>query len=195
MSSKLIVAGVLALDDLKTPKRSEKGIVGGAGVYSSVASSFFTNTTLIAAIGLISFAIGSYGLWWYFAPGEWIHPSSWSLIVFSAAALTAEFLRSKPLKDPIMFFGIASTLLLILAYLNLSQNELVNPEMLWDTVIIASILTALIWISGSFISSRGIPNVLFGLLFILFCFIFITYYNTPFVYKKIFGSILRSTYL
>ncbi len=51
MNSKLIVAGVLALDDLKTPKRSEKGIVGGAGVYSSVASSFFTNTTLIAAIG------------------------------------------------------------------------------------------------------------------------------------------------
>ena len=51
MRSKLIVAGVLALDDLKTPKRSEKGIVGGAGVYSSVASSFFTNTTLIAAIG------------------------------------------------------------------------------------------------------------------------------------------------
>ena len=51
MSSKLIVAGVLALDDLKTPKRSEKGIVGGAGVYSSVASSFFTNTALIAAIG------------------------------------------------------------------------------------------------------------------------------------------------
>ncbi len=51
VSSKLIVAGVLALDDLKTPKRSEKGIVGGAGVYSSVASSFFTNTALIAAIG------------------------------------------------------------------------------------------------------------------------------------------------
>ena len=48
---KLIVAGVLALDDLKTPKRSEKRIVGGAGVYSSVASSFFTNTALVAAIG------------------------------------------------------------------------------------------------------------------------------------------------
>ena len=32
VSSKLIVAGVLALDDLKTPVRSEKGIVGGAGV-------------------------------------------------------------------------------------------------------------------------------------------------------------------
>ena len=51
VGSKLIVAGVLALDDLKTPKRSEKGIVGGAGVYSSVASSLFTNTALIAAIG------------------------------------------------------------------------------------------------------------------------------------------------
>ena len=51
VSSKLIVAGVLALDDLKTPKRSEKAIVGGAGVYSSISSSFFTNTALIAAIG------------------------------------------------------------------------------------------------------------------------------------------------
>ena len=51
MSSKLIVAGVLALDDLKTPKRCEKKIVGGAGVYSSISSSFFTKTALIAAIG------------------------------------------------------------------------------------------------------------------------------------------------
>ena len=51
MSSKLIVAGVLALDDLKTPERCEKKIVGGAGVYSSISSSFFTKTTLIAAIG------------------------------------------------------------------------------------------------------------------------------------------------
>ena len=124
----------------------------------------------IKAIGLISFAIGSYGLWWYFAPGEWIHPSSWSLIVLSAVALTAEFLRSKPLKDPVMFFGIASTLLVILAYLNLSQNELVNPEMLWDTVIIAGLLTSLIWLLSWFISNQGIPNIMFGLLFILFSF-------------------------
>ena len=51
MESKLIVAGVLALDDLKTPKRNEKGIVGGAGVYSSIASNFFTDTVLVAAIG------------------------------------------------------------------------------------------------------------------------------------------------
>ena len=122
------------------------------------------------AIGLISFAIGSYGLWWYFAPGEWIHPSSWSLIVLSGVALTAEFLRSKPLKDPVMFFGIASTLLVILAYLNLSQNELVNPEMLWDTVIIAGLLTGLIWLLSWFISNQGIPNIMFGLLFALFSF-------------------------
>ena len=122
------------------------------------------------AIGLISFAISSYGLWWYFAPGEWIHPSSWSLIVLSAAALTAEFLRSKPLKDPVLFFGMASSLLVVIAYLNLSQNELVNPEMLWDTLIIASMLTIFIWLTCWFISSHGIPNVMFVLLFILFVF-------------------------
>ena len=122
------------------------------------------------AIGLISFAIGSYGIWWYFAPGEWIHPTSWVLIVLSAAALTAEFLRSKPMKDPVIFYGIASTLLVILAYLNLSQNELVNPEMLWDTVIIASLLTVLIWLSSWFISNHGIPNIMFVLLFVLFSF-------------------------
>ena len=122
------------------------------------------------AIGLTSFAIGSYGIWWYFAPGEWIHPSSWTLIVLSAVALIAEFLRSKPLRDPVMFFGIASTLLVILSYLNLSQNELVNPEMLWDTVIIASLLTGLIWVSSWFVSNHGIPNIMFLLLFILFSF-------------------------
>jgi len=122
------------------------------------------------AVGLISFAIGSYGLWWYFAPGEWIHPASWSLIVLSAAALIAEFLRSKPLKDPIMFFGIASTLLVILAYLNLSQNNLVNPEMIWDTIFLAGILTSLIWLLSWFISNHGIPNIMFVMLFILFSF-------------------------
>ena len=51
MTSQLLVAGVLALDNLKTPKRSEKGIVGGAGIYSSISSSIFTDTALVAAIG------------------------------------------------------------------------------------------------------------------------------------------------
>jgi len=92
------------------------------------------------------------------------------LIVLSAAALIAEFLRSRPLKDPIMFFGISSTLLVILAYLNLAQNELVNPEMLWDTILIAGILTVLIWFLSWFISNHGIPNVMFTILFVLFSF-------------------------
>ena len=51
MASKLLVAGVLALDNLKTPKRSEKLIVGGAGIYSSISSSIFADTALVAAIG------------------------------------------------------------------------------------------------------------------------------------------------
>tara|TARA_B110000438_G_scaffold202834_1_gene194500 strand:+ start:12747 stop:13637 length:891 start_codon:yes stop_codon:yes gene_type:complete len=46
-----LVAGVLALDDLKTPYKSEKSIVGGAGIYSSISSSIFTETALVAAIG------------------------------------------------------------------------------------------------------------------------------------------------
>ena len=48
---KLLVAGVLALDDLKTPNKSQKGIIGGAGIYSSISASLFTDTTLVAAIG------------------------------------------------------------------------------------------------------------------------------------------------
>ncbi|MEC8875013.1 MAG: PfkB family carbohydrate kinase [Candidatus Thermoplasmatota archaeon] len=48
---KLIVAGVLALDDLKTPYESGKRVAGGAGIYSSVASSIFSRTALVAAIG------------------------------------------------------------------------------------------------------------------------------------------------
>ena len=119
---------------------------------------------------MISFAIGSYGLWWYFAPGEWIHPTSWTLIVISISALIAEYLRSKPLKDPVMFFGISSSLFVLLAYLNLSQNELIYPEMFWNTIIIAFLLTNLILFSSWFVSKKGIPNILFFTLFILFSF-------------------------
>ena len=39
------------MDDLKTPNESGKGLVGGAGIYSSIASSLFTETALVAAIG------------------------------------------------------------------------------------------------------------------------------------------------
>ena len=51
MKPNILVAGVLALDNLTTPRRSEKKIIGGAGVYSSISSSIFTNTALVAAIG------------------------------------------------------------------------------------------------------------------------------------------------
>mgnify|MGYP001324792782 CR=1 FL=1 len=51
MKTKSLVAGVLALDNLKTPNRSGEKIVGGAGIYSSISSSLFTETALVAAIG------------------------------------------------------------------------------------------------------------------------------------------------
>jgi uncharacterized membrane protein len=123
--------------------------------------------SLVKGIGLISFAIGGYGFWWYFVPGDWLHPSSWSLIVFSACALTAEFFRSRPLKDPILFFGITTTLMVILASLNLAKNPVVNPEIFWNTLIIAAFLTIVVWYLAWFISHRGIPNPLFLFLTIL----------------------------
>ena len=51
MPPELVVAGVLALDNLKTPHGQGKRIVGGAGIYSSVAASIFAKTSLVAAIG------------------------------------------------------------------------------------------------------------------------------------------------
>jgi len=106
---------------------------------------------LTKGLGLVSFTIGGYGLWWYFVPGDWIHPSSWALVVFSFTALTAEFYRGTPLRDPVLFFGISSTLTLILAYLTLAQNEILNPEILWNTLIIASVLTFVVWFFSWFI--------------------------------------------
>lgn len=47
----LLIAGVLALDDLKTPHQSGTGIVGGAGVFSSLAASHFTKPVLLGPIG------------------------------------------------------------------------------------------------------------------------------------------------
>ena len=49
---KLLVGGILALDDLKTPHASGKAIVGGAGIYSSVAASFFTQPGLVGPAGI-----------------------------------------------------------------------------------------------------------------------------------------------
>ena len=49
---KLLVGGILALDDLKTPYASGEAIVGGAGIYSSVAASFFTRPGLVGPAGI-----------------------------------------------------------------------------------------------------------------------------------------------
>ena len=49
---KLLVGGILALDDLKTPYASGEAIVGGAGIYSSIAASFFTRPGLVGPAGI-----------------------------------------------------------------------------------------------------------------------------------------------
>jgi len=149
-----LIYGVMALYSLSTI---------AIGVWLSKNES----PSLTKGIGLISFAIGSYGLWWYFVPGEWIHPSSWTLIVLATSALTAEFYRSRPLKDPILFFGLTTSLVVILAFLNLAQNPIVNLEMLWDSLIMAIFLTIVVWYLAWFISDRGVPNPLFLSLTIL----------------------------
>ena len=117
--------------------------------------------------GLVAFAIGGYGLWWYFVPGEWLHPSSWSLIVLAVSALTAEFYRGQPLRDPKLFFGITTSLLVILTLLTLAQAPINNPEILWNTLLISGFLTFAIGYFAWFIANRGIPNPMFLLLAIL----------------------------
>ncbi|MAH17238.1 MAG: sugar kinase [Euryarchaeota archaeon] len=49
---KLLVGGILALDDLRTPHASGEAIVGGAGIYASVAASFFTQPGLVGPAGI-----------------------------------------------------------------------------------------------------------------------------------------------
>jgi len=117
--------------------------------------------------GLVAFAIGGYGLWWYFVPGDWLHPSSWSLIVLAVSALTAEFYRGQPLRDPKLFFGITTSLLVILTLLTLAQAPINNPEILWNTLLISGFLTFAIGYFAWFIANRGIPNPMFLLLAIL----------------------------
>ena len=117
--------------------------------------------------GLVAFAIGGYGLWWYFVPGDWLHPSSWSLIVLAVSALTAEFYRGQPLRDPKLFFGITTSLLVILTLLTLAQIPINNPEILWNTLLISGFLTFTIGYFAWFIANRGIPNPMFLLLAIL----------------------------
>jgi sugar/nucleoside kinase (ribokinase family) len=47
----VLVVGTIALDSIKTPFGEKQDILGGSGVYSSVAASFFTNIELIGPVG------------------------------------------------------------------------------------------------------------------------------------------------
>lgn len=49
--SAVLVVGTIALDSVKTPFGEKKEILGGSGVYSAVAASFFSATELIGPIG------------------------------------------------------------------------------------------------------------------------------------------------
>ena len=124
-----------------------------------------SSPSLVKGLGLVSLAILGYGLWWYFAPGEWLHPSSWALLVLCASALTAEFYRGQPLRDPVLFFGITNILVLIWTYLNLAQNEMKHPEMLWETLIVASVSLYLVWLASL---SLGITEKITPLYWLLF---------------------------
>ena len=105
--------------------------------------------------GLVALAIGGYALWWYFVPGDWLPLSSWSLIVLAAAALTAEYYRAAPLRDPAMFFGITTTLLLVLTVLTLVQEKAVYPDILGHALLISFLLTFSIWfVSATFLDVR-----------------------------------------
>ena len=47
----LLIIGTIALDSVKTPFGAKKDILGGSGVYASVAASFFTEPSLIGPVG------------------------------------------------------------------------------------------------------------------------------------------------
>jgi ribokinase len=47
----VLIVGTIALDSIKTPFGEKKEILGGSGVYASVAASFFAPTTLIGPVG------------------------------------------------------------------------------------------------------------------------------------------------
>jgi sugar/nucleoside kinase (ribokinase family) len=47
----VLIVGTIALDSIKTPFGEKNEILGGSGVYASVAASFFAPTTLIGPVG------------------------------------------------------------------------------------------------------------------------------------------------
>ena len=47
----VIVAGTIAIDDIKTPTVSHKNLLGGSACYAAISSSFFAPTTLQGIVG------------------------------------------------------------------------------------------------------------------------------------------------
>ena len=47
----ILVAGTVAIDDIKTPSSSRKGLMGGSAAYASMASSFFAPTRIVGIVG------------------------------------------------------------------------------------------------------------------------------------------------
>lgn len=47
----LVILGTIGLDDLKTPKGTRKGVLGGSASYASIASSFFAKPGVMSIIG------------------------------------------------------------------------------------------------------------------------------------------------
>ena len=48
----LLVAGTIAIDDVKTPTESHKNLLGGSGSYAAISASFFAPTILQGIVGL-----------------------------------------------------------------------------------------------------------------------------------------------
>ena len=47
---KVIVAGTVAIDDVKTPKVERTGLMGGSASYAAMACSFFAPTRIVGII-------------------------------------------------------------------------------------------------------------------------------------------------
>ncbi len=47
----LLVAGTIAIDDIKTPSSTRTGLMGGSAAYAAMASSFFCSTRIVGIVG------------------------------------------------------------------------------------------------------------------------------------------------
>ena len=47
----VLVAGTVAIDDVKTPTVTRTGLMGGSGAYASMAASFFAPSRVVGIVG------------------------------------------------------------------------------------------------------------------------------------------------